>query len=105
MVEAVRAFMRTASRRSAPATDAIPPSVCSFQAIVPKTADWRSYEVKPVWETPGPVLEPSYDAYVVALRRRSWPSSDSRSRCWDYDRTRALIDGAVQIDGVDPDLS
>jgi len=35
--------------------------VCSFQAIVPKTVDWKAYDVKPVWETPGPVLEPSYD--------------------------------------------
>ena len=40
---------------------AVPAKVCSFQAIVPKSVDWRSYEVKPVWETSGPVLEPSYD--------------------------------------------
>lgn len=40
---------------------AIPRTVCSFQAIVPKTVDWKAYDVKPVWETPGPVLEPSYD--------------------------------------------
>ena len=41
--------------------DSIPAKVCAYQAIVPKTVDWRRYEVKPVWETPGPVLEPSYD--------------------------------------------
>ena len=40
---------------------AVPAKVCSFQAIVPKTVDWKAYDVKPVWETPGPVLEPSYD--------------------------------------------
>jgi phthalate 4,5-dioxygenase len=40
---------------------AVPAKVCSFQAIVPKTVDWKAYDVKPVWETPGPVLEPSYN--------------------------------------------
>ncbi len=34
----------TASRRSAPATRRSRPTVCAFQAIVPKTTDWRSYE-------------------------------------------------------------
>ena len=41
--------------------NAIPRNVCSFQAIVPKTVDWKSFEARPVWDTPGPVLEPSYD--------------------------------------------
>ena len=60
MVEAVQAF---AGGEPAIGTgdDAIPAKVCAFQAIVPKTVDWRQYDVKPVWETPGPVLEPSYD--------------------------------------------
>jgi phthalate 4,5-dioxygenase oxygenase subunit len=60
MVEAARAF---AQGRPAIGTgaDAIPPNVCSYQAIVPKTVDWRTYEVKPIWEELGPVLEPSYD--------------------------------------------
>ncbi len=40
---------------------AIPAKVCSFQAIVPKAVDWKAHDVKPVWETPGPVLEPSYN--------------------------------------------
>jgi phthalate 4,5-dioxygenase oxygenase subunit len=39
---------------------ASPAKVCSYQAIVPKTVDWKAYDVKPVWETQGPVLEPSY---------------------------------------------
>lgn len=60
MVEAVRSF---AAGGPAIGTGelAVPAKVCSFQAIVPKNVDWRSYEVKPVWETTGPVLEPSYD--------------------------------------------
>jgi phthalate 4,5-dioxygenase oxygenase subunit len=28
---------------------AIPPEVCAFQAIVPKTTDWRTYEASYVW--------------------------------------------------------
>lgn len=60
MVEAVQAFAAGAPAIGTGA-DAIPAKVCAYQAIVPKTVDWRRYEVKPVWETPGPVLEPSYD--------------------------------------------
>ena len=59
MLEAVRAF-----QSGAPAIGtgdaAIPPSVCSFQAIVPKTTDWRSFDAKPVWDGAEPALEPSY---------------------------------------------
>ena len=60
MVAAVRDF---ADGKPAIGTGdlAVPARVCSFQAIVPKTVDWKAYDVKPVWETPGPVLEPSYD--------------------------------------------
>ena len=60
MVAAVRDF---ADGKPAIGTGdlAVPAKVCSFQAIVPKTVDWKAYDVKPVWETPGPVLEPSYD--------------------------------------------
>lgn len=43
--------------------DAIPRTVCAYQAIVPKTTDWRSYDAKFVWldgaEHPEE-LEPSY---------------------------------------------
>jgi phthalate 4,5-dioxygenase oxygenase subunit len=60
MVEAVRAFAGGAPAIGT-GDDAIPAKVCAYQAIVPKSVDWRRYEVKPVWETPGPVLEPSYD--------------------------------------------
>jgi len=60
MVEAVRAFAGGAPAIGT-GEDAIPAKVCAYQAIVPKTVDWRRHEIKPVWETPGPVLEPSYD--------------------------------------------
>ena len=59
MVEAVRAF-----QAGAPAIgtgDAgVPASVCAFQAIVPKSTDWRAFEARYVWDTSGPALEPSY---------------------------------------------
>jgi phthalate 4,5-dioxygenase len=59
MLEALRAF-----QRGAPAIGtgdaAIPASVCSFQAIVPKTTDWRVFDARPVWDTEEPALEPSY---------------------------------------------
>ena len=60
MVEAVKAFAAGAPAIGT-GENAIPAKVCAYQAIVPKTVDWRQYDVKPVWETPGPVLEPSYD--------------------------------------------
>ncbi len=59
MLEAVRAF-----QDGAPAIGTgelrIPAAVCSFQAIVPKTADWRSLPVSYVWNAGSPALEPSY---------------------------------------------
>ena len=40
----------------------MPRGVCAFQAIVPKTTDWRDYATTYVWagEEPRPELEPSY---------------------------------------------
>ena len=59
MVEAARAF-----QAGAPAIgtgDAgIPSSVCAFQAIVPKSTDWRVFDARYVWDASGPALEPSY---------------------------------------------
>ena len=60
MLEAVRDFI---AGKPAIGTGelAIPPEVCAFQAIVPKTTDWRQYETKYVWGPQGgPALEPSY---------------------------------------------
>lgn len=61
MIEAVEAF-----RRGGPAIGtgaaAVPPEVCAFQAIVPKTTDWREHRVQYIWEgaVPQPEFEPSY---------------------------------------------
>jgi phthalate 4,5-dioxygenase oxygenase subunit len=60
MVDAVREF-----QQGKPAIGtgelAIPSDVCAYQAVVPKTTDWRVYEAKYVWEdTGGPELESQY---------------------------------------------
>jgi phthalate 4,5-dioxygenase oxygenase subunit len=59
MIDAVRAFQQGAAAIGTGET-AIPASVCAFQAIVPKTADWRAYEAHYVWDSAEPALEPSY---------------------------------------------
>ena len=38
----------------------IPKQICAYQAIVPKTTDWRAYEASCVWDSTQPALEPSY---------------------------------------------
>jgi phthalate 4,5-dioxygenase oxygenase subunit len=60
MLEAVRAF-----QQGQPAIGtgdaAIPSDVCSYQAVVPKTTDWREYQAAYVWEeAKGPALESQY---------------------------------------------
>lgn len=60
MVDAVRAFQQGKPAIGTGA-DTIPPEVCAFQAMVSKTTDWRSCESKPVGETPGPVVESTYE--------------------------------------------
>jgi phthalate 4,5-dioxygenase oxygenase subunit len=61
MVEAVRAF-----QQGMPAIGtgehAATPNDCSFQAIIPKTTDWRIHPARYVWADglDHPVLEPSY---------------------------------------------
>ena len=59
MVEAVRAFQAGAPAIGT-ADAAIPTSVCAFQAIVPKSTDWRVFDTHYVWDASGPALEPSY---------------------------------------------
>jgi phthalate 4,5-dioxygenase oxygenase subunit len=59
MLDAVRAFQR--GELAIGTGDArIPPEVCAFQAIVPKTTDWRQFPAKYVWDEGAPALEPSY---------------------------------------------
>ena len=59
MLEAVRAFQ---AGEAAIGTGAarIPSTIVAFQAIVPKTTDWRAYQASYVWDTREPALEPSY---------------------------------------------
>ena len=61
MVDAVRAFQQGQAAIGT-GEQAATPAVCSFQAIIPKTTDWRSHDVKYVWEDglEHPELEPSY---------------------------------------------
>jgi phthalate 4,5-dioxygenase oxygenase subunit len=59
MLEAVRAFQAGEAAIGTGASR-IPSSVVAFQAIVPKTTDWRAYQASYVWDSREPALEPSY---------------------------------------------
>jgi len=59
MLEAVRAFQAGGAAIGTGALR-IPSSVVAFQAIVPKSTDWRAYQASYVWDTREPALEPSY---------------------------------------------
>ena len=60
MLDAVRAF-QNGEPAIGTGDAAIPATVCAYQAIVPKSTDWREFKVQPVGAGPaGPVLEPSY---------------------------------------------
>ena len=65
MLEAVRDFQ--AGKPAIGTGEArIPASICAFQSIVPKTADWRSFNASYVWDSVGPALEPSYSTSEAA---------------------------------------
>ncbi|CAG9170882.1 Phthalate 4,5-dioxygenase oxygenase subunit [Cupriavidus laharis] len=61
MLDAVRAFQQGGEAIGTGA-NAIPDNVCAFQAVVPKTDDWRTFNVQYVWAggQDQPELEPSY---------------------------------------------
>ena len=59
MLDAVRAFQNGAPAIGTGAAR-IPADVCSFQAIVPKSTDWRVFPTRYVWDEGAPALEPSY---------------------------------------------
>ena len=61
MLDAVRAFGQ-GQPAIGTGEQAIAPDVCAFQAIVPKTTDWRAHDVSYVWPDglEHPALEPSY---------------------------------------------
>jgi phthalate 4,5-dioxygenase oxygenase subunit len=48
MIDAVKAF-QNGEVAIGTGDKAIPPDVCAFQAIVPKTTDWRSFQARYVW--------------------------------------------------------
>jgi phthalate 4,5-dioxygenase len=61
MLDAVKAFQKGQAAIGTGDT-AIPKTDCAFQAIVPKTTDWRAYQAKYIWleNANEPSLEPSY---------------------------------------------
>jgi len=65
MLGALRAFEEGGQAIGTGETQA-PRSVCSFQAIVPKTVDWRVFSATYVWGQNGPELGPSYSTNVTA---------------------------------------
>jgi len=59
MLQAVQAF--AAGGQAIGTGDArIPKTICAYQAIVPKTTDWRAHAASYVWDGSQPALEPSY---------------------------------------------
>jgi len=59
MLQAVQAF--AAGGQAIGTGDArIPKTICAYQAIVPKTTDWRAHAASYVWDSNQPALEPSY---------------------------------------------
>jgi phthalate 4,5-dioxygenase oxygenase subunit len=65
MLDAVRDF-QAGGQAIGTGDSRIPDNVCAFQAIVPKTTDWRAYAAHHVWTAKEPALEPSYSAPVPA---------------------------------------
>ena len=60
MLEALKEF-ESGAMPIGTAEQSIPPTVCSYQAVIPKETDWRAYEVKYVsGDLEQPVLETNY---------------------------------------------
>lgn len=59
MIDAVRRF-RDGAAAIGTGDQAVSTAVCSFQAIVPKTTDWRDYAAQPVWGPAGQAVDSSY---------------------------------------------
>ncbi|UUX95302.1 Rieske 2Fe-2S domain-containing protein [Aquabacterium sp. J223] len=60
MLDAVKDF-QSSGRAIGTGEMRIPSSICAYQAIVPKTTDWREFTAHPVWQGDNlPELEPSY---------------------------------------------
>jgi len=65
MLDAVKAFQNGQASIGTGA-NAIPRAVCAYQAVVPKTTDWRAFDTTWVWAdgVDRPELEPSYSVKV-----------------------------------------
>ena len=59
MLEAVQAFQKGEAAIGTGELR-IPSNVVAYQAIIPKTTDWRSFSGSYVWDSKQPALEPSY---------------------------------------------
>ncbi|MBU4609689.1 Rieske 2Fe-2S domain-containing protein [Achromobacter sp. GG226] len=59
MIDAVRQF-REGAAAIGTGEDTVSTAVCAFQAIVPKTTDWRDYAAQPVWGPAGQAVDSSY---------------------------------------------
>ena len=67
MVAAVRAFIEGGEAIGTGASR-LPPDVCAFQAIVPKSTDWRAFEARYIWEENGPVQKPTSANHAAYAR-------------------------------------
>lgn len=61
LIEAARKFQQ-GDPAIGTGADFVPADVCSFQSVIPKTTDWRQYEVKYVWlsQPDQPQLDTAY---------------------------------------------
>lgn len=59
MLDALRAF-QTGATAIGTGELRIPESIVAYQAIIPKTTDWRAFAGSYVWDSKKPALEPSY---------------------------------------------
>ncbi len=64
MIDAVRHFQSGGAAIGTGAA-AIPRSVCAYQAVVPKTTDWRAFEATCVWPNDGVDRSDHEDSYNV----------------------------------------
>jgi phthalate 4,5-dioxygenase oxygenase subunit len=63
MLDALKAF-QAGEEAIGTGENAIPRSVCSFQAMVPKDTDWKQFAAQPVWVETATELESNYQVQV-----------------------------------------
>ena len=93
------------NRRSAPVKPRSRPMFAVFRRSSPATTDWREFAARYVWDPPNRRSNLIFDLrrpFVKSAPAIIRPCQNSASfACWNYDRTRALLDGSVQPDGID----